>query len=101
MDNAQTKSKWNEGMKRTLQDILKDREITELDPQELLGIHYKCWSVKPPLFGDQVETLLENGYMVSMQKNGEINIDIELTPSPEQLRENKRFWNDLTEALEP
>ncbi len=89
-----------EEMKRNLQDIIKDREITQLPKQELLGISYDSWEVKPPLFGDQVETLLENGYMVSMLKNGKINIEFELTPSPEQLRGNKIFWRSLSEALE-
>ena len=87
-------------MKSNIEDIIRDREITRLPNQELLGISYECWEVDPPVYADQVEKLLENGYMVSMLKNGTINIEFELTPSPEQLRENKRFWNDLTEALD-
>lgn len=87
-------------MKRNIEDIIKDRRIIYLPDIELLGISYKCWEVEAPVYGDQIETLLENGYMVSMLKNGTINIEFELTPSPEQLRENKRFWNDLNEAIE-
>jgi len=85
---------------KNIYDIIPDRKIIKLKNQEFAGLKYEQWSVEVPIFGDQVETLLENGYMLSIMGDGEVIINKQLNPSPEELRFNKQFWNNLNEALE-
>ena len=85
---------------RNLQDIIPDREIVKLKNQEFAGIEYEQWRIGVPVWGDQVETLLENGYMVSIMTEGEVIVNKPLPMSPQALRQNKQFWNSLNEALD-
>jgi len=68
--------------------------------EELFGLEYESWNVSLPIFSDQIETLLENGYMVSMLYPNTIHVSKQLNPSPTNLQQNKRFWNRLEEVLE-
>lgn len=85
---------------KNLQDIIPCRIIHDAPRQEFAGIQYEEWEVLPPLWGDEVEKLLVEGYDVSMLSNGKINISKRLTPTPEKLRENKQFWSDLGKAID-
>ena len=85
---------------KNIQDIIPDREIVKLKNQEFAGIEYEEWRVGVPIWGDQVETLLENGYMLSIQSEGEVIVNKQLPTSPENLRMNKEFWNSLNRALD-
>jgi len=84
---------------KNLQDIIPDREIVKLNNQEFAGLEYEQWRVEVPIFNDQVETLLENGYMLSIMFRGEVIVNRLLNPSPDALKQNKQFWNNLSEAL--
>ncbi len=84
---------------KNIQDIITCREITKLSNQELFGLEYECWNVSLPVWGDQVETLLENGYMVSMLNDGMITINKQLNPSPKKVQENKNFWRELEQQI--
>ena len=60
----------------------------------------RCWDVQIPLFGDKVEKLLENGFMVSILQSGKVTMCVnELNSSPEKLYENKQFWKQLMKEL--
>ncbi len=85
---------------RNLQDIIPDREIVKLKNQEFAGIEYEQWRIGVPVWGDQVEDLLENGYMVSIMTEGEVIVNKQLPTSPDNLRMNKQFWNSLNKALD-
>jgi len=82
-----------------LQDIIPDREIIKLQNEECLGLVYESWVVAHPVFSDQVETLLEKGFMVSTSIKGELIVNKQLNPSPEKLHENKQFWRTLHKTL--
>lgn len=79
-------------MMKNIQDIISCREIIKLQNQEFAGLEYECWNVGLPVFSDQVKTLLENGFMVSMLHDGMITVNKELNPSPVKLQRNKNFW---------
>lgn len=85
---------------KNVQDIIPDREIIKMKNVEFAGLEYEEWRVEHPVFSDQIETLLENGYMVSTNHKGELIVMKQLNPSPVQLQQNKYFWNRLTEAIE-
>ncbi len=68
--------------------------------EEFGGLEYEIWKVGLPVFCDQVETLLENGYMVSMLTDEAVTVNRLLNPSPKALTENKQFWNSLNRALD-
>jgi len=87
-------------MVKNIQDIIPDREIVKLKNQEFAGLEYEQWRIGVPIWGDQVETLLENGYMLSIMTEGEVIVNRLLTTSPKKLRENKEFWNSLNKALD-
>lgn len=82
-----------------IQDIIPDREIIQMKNEEFAGLEYEFWEVSLPVFSDQVETLLENGFMVSMVRENRITVNRQLNPSPEKLHENKQFWKQFNEAL--
>lgn len=84
---------------RNIQDIIPDREIIKMQNEEFAGLEYEVWNVQIPLFGDRIETLLENGFMVSMLESDKVNVCKQLNPSPEKLYENKQFWNELKTTL--
>lgn len=81
-----------------LQSILKDRKIQEKPIQEFAGIQYQTWTVEPNLWADQIETLLENGFMVSIH-GLVVTINKQLPSSPQQLKANKDFWRELKKVL--
>lgn len=83
-----------------LQDIIPDREIVKMKNQEFAGIEYEQWRVAIPIFSDQIETLLENGFMVSILSKGEVTVTKQLNPSPRNLQQNKQFWKTLKNTLE-
>ena len=85
---------------KTLRDIIPDREIIQHQNEEFAGIEYECYVVDTPVYGDQVETLLENGFMVSILNDGKVTINKQLNPSPEKLQENKRFWRNFIEVID-
>ena len=85
---------------RNLQDIIPDRDIVKLKNQEFAGIEYEQWRIGVPIWGDQVEDLLENGYMLSIMTEGEVIVNKPTNTSPEKLRQNKQFWNNLNKALD-
>jgi len=87
-------------MVKNIQDIIPDREIVKLKNQEFAGLEYEHWRIGVPIWGDQVETLLENGYMLSIMSEGEVIVNRLLNPSPEALKQNKEFWNGLNKALD-
>ena len=66
---------------------------------EFAGLTYAHWKVSLPIFSDQVETLLENGFMVSMLNTKFVTINKKLNTSPEKLRENKHFWTEFKNSL--
>lgn len=82
---------------KNIQDIIPDREIIKMKNEEFAGIEYEVWNVQIPLFGDRVQTLLENGFDVSMLESDKVNVVRKITPSPEKLHENKQFWKKLTD----
>lgn len=84
---------------KNIQDIIPDRKIIKMKNQGFAGIDYEEWSVSLPIFGDQVETLLENGYSVSILEESYITVTKPLNPSPEKLQQNKAFWNELKTTL--
>lgn len=86
-------------MVKNIQDIIPDREVVKLKNQEFAGLEYEQWRIGIPIFSDQVETLLENGYMLSIMSKGEVIVNRLLNPSPDALKQNKEFWNNLGEAL--
>ncbi len=85
---------------KNIQDIIPDREIVKLQNQEFEGIEYVQWRIGVQGWGDQVEDLLENGYMLSIMSEGEVIVNKQLNTSPEALRQNKQFWNNLNKALD-
>ena len=85
---------------KNLQDIIPDREIIKMQNQEFAGIEYEQWNISLPVFSDQVETLLENGFMVSMLEDNHVTINKQLNPSPEKLHQNKQFWNTLKTTID-
>jgi hypothetical protein len=78
-----------------LRDIIPDRRIIQCKNQEFAGLEYEEWKVGLPVFSDQIETLLENGCMVSIISDGIVTVDKQLNPSPQKLQENKHFWREL------
>ena len=82
-----------------IRDIIPDRKITKRKNEEFMGLEYECWDVQIPLFGDKVEKLLENGFMVSILQSGKVNVCKQLNSSPEKLYENKQFWKQLMKEL--
>lgn len=87
-------------MTKNIQDIIPDREIVKLKNQEFAGIEYEQWRIGVPIWGDQIEDLLENGYMVSVMSEGEVIVNKQTNTSPKKIRENKEFWNSLNNALD-
>ncbi len=87
-------------MAKNLQDIIPDREIVKLKNQEFAGLEYEQWRIGIPVWGDQIEDLLENGYTVAVLSEGEVIVNKQLNPSPEKLRQNKQFWDSLNKALD-
>lgn len=85
---------------KNIQDIIPDREIVQQKPQEFMGISYNVWRVGIPIFSDQVEKLLESGYHLFISGLGHVFVIRQLNPSPEQLRENREFWHNLTNRIE-
>lgn len=88
-----------EQLKRNIQDIIPDREIIKMQNQEFAGLEYEVWNVSLPVFGDQIQTLLEHGFDVSMLEENKVHVTKQLNPSPEKLHENRMFWKELKEAL--
>ena len=86
-------------MVKNIQDIIPDREIVKLKNQEFAGLEYEQWRVGIPVWGDQVETLLENGYMLSIMSEGEVIVNRLLNPSPEALKQNKEFWKSFERLI--
>ncbi len=82
-----------------IQDIIPDRTIIKMKNEEFAGITYESYNVSLPIFSDQVERLLENGYMVSMLREGHVHVNKQTNTSPAKLRENKNFWNEFNEAI--
>lgn len=77
-----------------LRSILKDRTVKEETTEEFAGIKYQTWVVEPNIWADQVERLLENGFMLSIH-GLVVRISKQLPSSPEQIRINKQFWTEL------
>ena len=84
---------------KNIQDIIRDREIIELEIIEFVGLSYRQWEVQPPIYGDQVESLLENGFMLWIDDERRIIVQKPINPSPEQVMQNKFFWRRLGESL--
>jgi len=84
---------------RNLQDIIRDREIIKIHNQEFQGIHYEQWNVSLPIFSDQIEDLLKNGFIVSVLEKDKVNICRKLNSSPDQIEQNKQFCRSLESAL--
>ena len=85
--------------KKNIQDIIGSEHLTKREMEEFAGLQYDTWMVKPPIFSDQVETLLENGYMISFMSSYAIVINKKLNASPESITSNKKFWRELSEAI--
>ena len=83
-----------------IQDIIPDREIIKMKNDEFAGIEYETWHVSLPIFGDTIEKLLEDGFLVSMLYQNCVTVSKALNTSPEKLHENKLFWNAFTLAVE-
>ena len=84
---------------KNIRDIIPDREIIKHRNMKFAGREYECWKVSTPVWADQVESLLENGYMVSMLEDGIVTIDRQLNASPEDISSNKNFWRKLSQTL--
>lgn len=84
---------------KNLQDIIPDRKITKLPNVEFAGIQYEEYNVETPVWSDQIQTLLENGYMVFACGGNHVVVNKALNPSPHALHQNKQFWRALNEAL--
>ena len=84
---------------KNIQDIIPDREIIKMQNEEFAGIKYESWEVETPVWSDQVETLLENGFMVSMIKPNIVTVNKPMNISCSDLSSNKQFWRDLNEAV--
>ena len=82
-----------------IKNILSDKEIIRMKNQNFWGIDYEIWTVQIPLFENQVETLLEEGFMVSMEESDKVTIRKRINPSPEQLRENKHIIEQIMDEL--
>jgi len=86
--------------RKNIQDIIPDRYIIKQDNISFAGLDYEVWKVQPPIFSDQVETLLENSYMLFIDDRREIFIEKLINPSPKQLQENKHFWRELRNKID-
>ena len=80
---------------KNLQDIIPDREIFRVHNQHFEGIEYETYRVDTPIYSDQVQELLENGFDLFVGGTKHVIINKKLTPNPEKLRQNKEFWNDF------
>ena len=67
--------------------------------KNLWDLNMSAGMFKFPLFGDRVEQLLENGFMVSILESDKVNVCKQLNSSPEKLYENKQFWKQLMKEL--
>jgi hypothetical protein len=85
--------------KKNIQDIVKDRKIIKMKNQRVGSVDYEVWEVQLPIYADVVERLLENGFLVSMTKPNRITVVREVPPSPHQIKNNKKFWRELTKEL--
>ena len=85
--------------RKDIYEVVPDREIRRQKTVEVLGEHYEQWIIDGNVWGDQVENLLENGFMVSML-NHEVVVNRALPISPEQKMENKKFWRALEKAID-
>lgn len=85
---------------KNLQDIIPDREIVKMKNIDFWGIEYYSWRVAHPVYSDQVEELLENGYMVSTDYDGNFMVNKQLHPSPTDIQLNKRIWRNLSETIQ-
>lgn len=81
-----------------LHSILKDIKIQEKKKEECLGLEYQTWIVEPRIWSDQIQTLLENGFMVSID-GLVVTISKQLPSSPDQIRTNKQVWKEIGDAL--
>lgn len=84
---------------QNIQDIIPDREIIKMKNEEFAGIQYETWHVSLPVYGDQIEKLLESGFLVSVVYVNCVTVSKALNPSPEKLHKNKHFWNELEKGI--
>jgi len=86
-------------MKLNIQDIIGSEHLEQREDEEFAGLRYSSWNVVPPLFSDQIESLLENGFMVSIMTEGIVVINQPQDAPPEMIMSNKKFWRELSEAI--
>jgi uncharacterized integral membrane protein len=85
--------------RKNIQDIVKDRTIIKMQNQSFASLDYEVWEVELPIYFDVVESLLENGFLISMVKPNRILVARKILPSPEQIQKNKKFWRELKRAF--
>jgi len=85
--------------RKNIQDVVKDRTIIKMQNQRFASLDYEFWEVELPVYSDVVESLLENGFLVSMVKPNRVLVARRISASPKQIQENKNFWRDLTKEL--
>jgi hypothetical protein len=85
--------------RKNIQDIVKDRTIIKMQNQSFASLDYEVWEVELPVYFDVVESLLENGFLVSMVKPNRVMVARQIPASPKQIQENKNFWRELTKEL--
>lgn len=83
----------------TLQDIIPDRKIVKLKNLSFGGLEYENYRVEPPIWADQIETLLENGFIIFIGGDGKVFINKLISPSPDQLSQNKHFLRMLNQHV--
>jgi len=86
--------------RKNIQDIVKDRTIIKMQNQSFASFDYEVWEVELPIYFDVVESLLENGFLISMVKPNRILVARKILPSPEQVKRNKKFWRELESIFE-
>ena len=87
--------------KKNLKDIIPhNNKIIKLKDEEFLELNYECWDVSLPIYGNIIETLLENGFIVSMLEPNKINVYRQLPASPEDIHQNKLFLQEILKEIE-
>ena len=87
-------------MRKTIFEIMEDREIIPLEPAESLGETFLQWRLKGIIWGDKIEELLENGYSVMVDSGIEVIVSKQFgETTPQQLRDKKQFFENLSNAI--
>ena len=85
---------------KELNQIIKDREITRVDDVDFLNQKYWQYEIQKPIFTDQVESLLEEGYLLMIDNDGKVIVSKKISiDTPEVIQESKRFFRELDKVI--